>query len=283
MVSELRDPPMLFRQNQRRPDGLTLTFAILLAAIAPAAAQVTGTSTSPAYSAQSIVNGATQTVEALAPNTIATIYGSNLAFSTYAAGAADIVGGRLPVELAGVSVAVNGVACGLFLVSPTQINFLVPYDFTAGNVTLLVARDGMAGPGVSIQLNATSPGLFVWNGNQAVGVHLNGQVISASAPATAGEIIVIYATGLGRTSPDALTGQLATTASQIVAKSQLQIAFNGVPAPAGTVLYAGLAPGFAGLYQINLVLPSPLPSVNPALQITIGSAASTASVQLIAR
>lgn len=257
-------------------------FALLaaFAAVTPlsAHAQISGAGTAPAYSALSIVNAATQTVEALAPNTIATLYGSNLAFDTRAVASTDIVGGLMPTSLDGVGVWVNGITCSLFLISPTQINFLVPYQLTAGSVEIIVARDSQAGPAVSIQLNNTSPGFFLWNGNNAVAVHLNGQVISPASPALPGEIVVLYAAGLGRTSPDTTSGQLATSAFQIYYASQLQILFNGSPSP-GVVLYAGLAPGFAGLYQINVQLPSNL-TANPEIQVEVGPQISPAAIQL---
>ena len=141
---------------------------------------------------------------------------------------------------------------------------------------MIVARDGQAGPSVSIQLNSTSPGLFLWNGNNAVAGHLNGQAISATAPAVPGEIIVVYAAGLGRTSPDTTAGQIATEAFPISSASQLQVLFNGKASPPGSVLYAGLTPGFAGLYQINLLLPLNL-TANPQIQITVGAQTSPPS------
>jgi uncharacterized protein (TIGR03437 family) len=112
-----------------------------------------------------------------------------------------------------------------------------------------------------------------------VAVHLNGEAISPTAPAVPGEIVVIYAAGLGRTAPDTTAGQLATAAFPLYYTSQLQVLFNGTPCPPGSVLYAGLAPGFAGLYQINLVLPSNL-AANPQIQIAVGPQISPGSVQL---
>jgi uncharacterized protein (TIGR03437 family) len=241
--------------------------------------QISGTGTYPFYTAQSIVNAATQTLETLAPNTIATLYGTNLAFDVRAVAPSDIVKGKMPTSLEGVGVWVNSLPCSLFYVSPTQINFLVPYQLTAGTVSVIVARDSQAGPTVNIPLNNTSPGLFLWNGNNAVAAHLNGTVISAASPAVPKEIIVIYAAGLGRTSPDTTSGQLATAAFPIYYASQLQILFDGVPCPPGSVLYAGLAPGFAGLYQINLTLPAGL-AANPQIQVAVGPQISPAMVQL---
>jgi uncharacterized protein (TIGR03437 family) len=230
----------------------------------------------PSYTTQSIVHAATQTAEALAPNTIATIYGTNLAFDTVIANTNP--GAVLPTTLAGVSVVVNGLLANLFFVSPTQINFLVPYDLTAGNVTVFVARQGIAGPVVQIQLNSTAPGCFEWNG-LILAAHLNGALISAASPATPGEIVVIYVAGLGRTSPDTISGKLVTSAATIVAASQTQVLLAGKPAPAANLLYVGLAPGFAGLYQINLRLPSDA-ALNPELRIQVGAQISPPGIPL---
>ncbi len=269
--------------TRTRHSRLNLRIALFtgLAILTPFSAlgQISGSGTAPFYSAQSIVNAATQTVENLAPNVIATLYGTNLAFDTRAVAASDVVGGMMPTTLDGVGVWINSIPCALFLISPTQINFLVPYEFTAGTVSVIVARDGQAGPSVNIQLNSTSPGLFLWNGNNAVAVHLSGQVISAAAPAVPGEIVVLYAAGLGRTAPDTVAGQLATEAFPIYYASQFQVLFNGTACPPGNVLYAGLTPGFAGLYQINLVLPANL-TANPQIQIAVGAQISPLSIQL---
>ena len=259
--------------------GLFLLAIVWGGAARLAFAQVTGTATNPYYTVQSVVNGATQTQEALAPNVIATIYGTNLAQSTHAVGPADIAGGKLPINLDGVGVWMNGTACSLFMISPTPINFLVPYDLTAGTVPLLVFRNGLTGPTINIPLNSVSPGLFVWNGSYAVAAHLSGQIISSTAPALAGEIIVIYAAGLGKTAPATSSGQLATTASPIINFAQLQILLEGSPTPAGSILYAGLAPGYAGLYQINLRLPQALPS-NPHIQLSLTGQTSPGSILL---
>jgi uncharacterized protein (TIGR03437 family) len=241
--------------------------------------QISGNGTAPLYTAQSIVNAATQTGGALAPNTIATLYGTNLSFDVRAVASSDIVRGMMPTSLDGVGVWVNSLPCSLFSVSPTQINFLVPYQLTAGTVSLVVARDSQAGPTVSIQLNSTSPGLFLWNGNNAVAGHLSGVALSDASPAVPGEVVVIYAAGLGRTSPDTTGGQLATSAFQIYYLSQFQVLLNGVACPTVNVLYAGLAPGFAGLYQINLRLPDDV-AANPQIQVSVGPQISASSIQL---
>jgi uncharacterized protein (TIGR03437 family) len=245
----------------------------------PAAADLTVPSTAPAYTAASVVLAATQTTGALAPNTIATVYGVNLAYDTYALTAADLVGGQLPTSLAGVSVLVYGIPCGLFYVSPGQINFLVPYELAVTSAPLQVTRQGVAGLPVTIQMALTAPAFFQWNGNLAIAEHVDGSLVSAGAPAQGGEVIVLYAAGLGRTTPDQVADRAPSAAATIVYASQMQILLNGTALPASSVLYAGVTPGFAGLYQINLQLPGTLPE-NPQIQVTIGPQSSPAAVLL---
>jgi len=110
-------------------------------------------------------------------------------------------------------------------------------------------------------------------------VHLDGRLVTSDAPAKAGEVILLYAGGLGRTSPDTSTGRIASFAAPIQAVAQLQVLLNGKAAPPGSIAYAGLAPGFAGLYQINLLVPSGLPP-NPEIRISIGQQISPPLVLL---
>ncbi|MDE3196943.1 MAG: hypothetical protein KGN84_11400, partial [Acidobacteriota bacterium] len=163
-------------------------------------------------------------------------------------------------------------------VSPTQINFLIPYVLLPGTVTLFVARDGVAGPVVQIRLNSVAPGAFQWNG-YVIATHLDGSLVSPGNPAAGGEIVVIYFAGLGRVSPDTTSGRLAPRAAQIVAFAQTQVLLSGVPCPQSSILYVGLAPGFAGLYQINLRLP-PFASPNAELRVQIGDLISPPGVPL---
>lgn len=250
-------------------------------AIGPSAAyaDLTGAAGAPTYTSQGVVHAATQLAQTLAPNAIATIYGTNLAYSTVSVGAADLANGTMPTSLAQVTVYVNNIPASLFYVSPSQINFLIPYTITASAATIYVVRQGVAGPTVTVALAATAPGLFVWNGNIALATHADGSLIAPPSPAHGGEIVVLYAGGLGRTSPDQTNGELATRAAPILALSTFQVLVNGAALPAANVLYAGAAPGFAGLYQINVQLPGS-PGSNPTVQISTGTAVSVAGVML---
>lgn len=245
-------------------------------------------SSAPSFTAAGIVQGASQTAGTLAPNTIATIYGNNLSWTTEAVADSDLNHGILPTTLDSVIVYVNNLVCHLLYVSPTQINFLIPYEITAASATVVVARQGIAGPlnpddtpAVTIPLAPTAPAFFEWNGNFAVAEHADGSLISPDAPAHGGDIVVLYAAGLGRTVPDVSSGALPQAAATILYASQLQILLNGNPLAPEGIYYAGVTPGFAGLYQINLLLPDPVPA-NPLIQIVIGSQSSPPEVQLYA-
>ena len=100
----------------------------------------------PAYSAAGIVNASNYAPGPFAPNSVISIFGSNLSWSTHALAAADISGANLPLTMAGVQVIVSNWPAALLYVSPTQINFIVPSDEIAGDVQVRVVRQGVTGP-----------------------------------------------------------------------------------------------------------------------------------------
>ena len=90
---------------------------------------------------------------------------------------------------------------------------------------------------------------------------------------------MLFATGLGATNPPAEPGQLPTAAASLVPESNLQVLLNGQPVRAEDILYAGVAPFFAGLYQINFQLPSDAPA-NPEIRLVCAGETSPAQVYL---
>lgn len=233
----------------------------------------------PTYSIASIVNAASNVAGALAPNTIATIYGLNLSFSTRAVSTQDIRDGFLPTVLAGVRVLVGGLPANLYYVSPTQINFLIPSILLPGYVDLVVVRHGVAGPVVRIRLLETAPGFFQLDPETAIATHADGRVVTYEDPARPGETIVLYATGLGRTIPDQRPGVLAERAAQIERFDELDLYLDNVAVPRHHVFYAGITPGFAGLYQVNVTLPEDTPS-NPEIRLALGGLPSPPGIKL---
>jgi uncharacterized protein (TIGR03437 family) len=127
---------------------------------------------------------------------------------------------------------------------------------------------------MTVQVTATAPAIFTLNQQgTGPGAILHGQtyqVVSESSPAAAGEIISIYCTGLGAVNPPAQTGGVPPDPPPQVV-DRVQVSIGGLPA---AVVYAGVAPGYAGLYQINAQIPIGTPSGPQPLQIIQKGAAS---------
>jgi uncharacterized protein (TIGR03437 family) len=262
-----------------------LLHRLLLLALLPSAAWAQS-SGAPSYSAAGLVNAATGLPGPLAPNSLATLYGSNLAWVTASAKISD---DRLPVKIAnaGAQIIFGGSSLAhLLFVSPTQINFLVPSSRAAGTTTLVVVRDGFAGPTIPVTIAAVSPGLFQ-NTGMAAASHAGGSIITPDASAHAGEIVVLYGTGLGQTAmpvdSDSDGRLVAITADpstiEIQRFADLSVMLNDVPIDSSRILWAGLTPGFAGLYQINLQLPDTV-EPDPEIRVAIGEQSSPAGVKL---
>jgi uncharacterized protein (TIGR03437 family) len=234
-------------------------------------AQTTGDSGAPSYTAAGIANTASAIAGFYAPDMFISIYGANLSYVTEAITQADLAAGILPTALigTGVRVLINQIAADIWYVSPTLVNLLVPTSLVAGPAVVQLEVDGIAGPPITIMLGATAPSLFQLDATDVLGTHLNGSIITAAAPAQPGEWIVLYATGLGPTVPAAVPNQVPQTAARL-ASSDFQVVLNGVAVDPSRVAYAGVTPGYAGLFQINVRIPDDAPA-NP--EIRVGSSA----------
>ena len=257
-----------------------LAARILVAALILAQAQAADLN-SPDYTAAGIVNSADNRPGPLAPNTIASLYGVRLSYVTRGLTPDDIRGGLLPTVLpgTGVHVLVGNMPAGLYYVSPNQINFLVPANLLPGPSTVQVVLDAHSGPLVNVTLAPAAPGLFQLNAQDAVAVRPDSSVISPDSPARPGDIVILYATGLGQTVPPIPYGEICTEAAPLANLGDFKLLLDGAPASATYVLYAGVAPGFAGLYQLNILLPKST-KANPEIRIGLGDAKSIAGLHL---
>lgn len=235
----------------------------------------------PSYSTDSIVNSADYQTGPLAPNTIGTLFGKTLAYATRALTGEDITGGILPSVLpgTGLRILIGGLAANIFYVSPNQINFLVPSNLKPGRTDFQVVLNGITGPLLPLDLAVAAPALFQLDAQTAIATRPDGSLITTVAPSHAGDLIILYATGLGDTVPPISYSRLATRAALLKGLADFKVLLDGVPLDAGLILYAGVAPGFAGLYQINLQLPSNV-DATPDIQIGLGTALSPAGVKL---
>jgi uncharacterized protein (TIGR03437 family) len=245
--------------------ALVLTLAMWsFVAILPAEA--------PIYSAASLVNSADNQPGWLAPNTIATLYGKNLAYATKTLSGNSPVGGDVTVNI-------GGYVATLYYISPTQINFLIPPNLLPGTFNFVIVTDSLQGPTIPIQLAPTAPALFQLDQQNIIATSAAGSLITPAASAQPGDVVVLYATGLGQTVPPVGYGETPSSPASLAMLSDFQVLLDGNPVDPGNIAYAGIAPGFSGLYQINVTLPATTGS-NPEIRIAIGPAVSLAGLHI---
>jgi uncharacterized protein (TIGR03437 family) len=162
----------------------------------------------------------------------------------------------------------------MYYVSPNQVNVLIPSLLIPGPVTVQLENRSLYGPAVQITLAAAAPALFEADATTVIATHGNGPLVTAESPAAPGEVVVLYATGLGETAPAAISGLLPEMASPLADLADFQVLLNGTAVDPQLIQYAGDAPGFAGLFQINLQLPANTPP-NPEIQIGFAGGAGT--------
>lgn len=229
----------------------------------------------------SVVNGA-NFAAGIAPNTYATIRGSNLSPQTDLWDKA-ISGNALPTTLDGVSVTFAGRPVYIEYVSPTQINALTPPDLATGVIPVVVTTASGSSVAFSVDSIAAMPGFFMWPNSQPVATHTDFTWAAkagtfagaATVPAKPGETIILWATGLGPTSPSIPAGvQVSGGPYNTVSLPSLLLLTTNA-----TVFGAALAPGFAGLYQIAFQVPNFSDGDYP-INATIGGVPFLGSVTL---
>ena len=232
----------------------------------------------PTLPPNSVVNGAsfraaTDPNGAIGLGAIVAIFGTDLASDTLVA--LDV---PLPTTLGDTSVTFNDIPAPLVFVSGTQINAQVPFELMAGTgmVTVQVTRGGETSMEQPIAIAAASPGIFAFN-QQGTGpgaiLHAEDfQPVSESAPAQPGEFLAIFCTGLGSVQPEVPSGNVAPTAEPLARTVTLPMV--NIAGIAAAVTFSGLAPGFVGLYQVNVQVPGGVPSGTQDVEITINGVTS---------
>jgi uncharacterized protein (TIGR03437 family) len=216
--------------------------------------------------------------DALAPGDVAVVKGEQLSFSAFTSGPAP----PLATTVADASVLVNGMPAPIFYTLYGQIAFQVPATTATGIALVQVQRtDGTISNKASVTIAARAPRLLLLSGSYGAVVNNDGcggitpcllggslplpaslsQPGYPAYPAKAGDTLTIYAIGLGPTSPSVATGQPAPTAEPFARLTTTpSIRFGDNPfSPTATPSFAALSPGYAGLYQINVKIPSDAP------------------------
>ncbi len=189
---------------------------------------------------------------------------------------ADLAAGKVPTLLSCFAVEVNRKRAPLTYTRDGQVNAIVPSGTAAGNaeVRVVVNPNGRV-PIYSAPITVTAadfaPGLFTVDGKKAV-AQISGTSTLVTA-AKAGDLVTLYATGLGDLTTKADAADIAT--GQNAAAGTVTVSLNGTPLAASDVLYVGSAPGTtAALYQINIRIPAGAKSGDAAVRLSIGTASS---------
>ncbi len=231
----------------------------------------------------SVVNGASFKTGVTA-NALATIQGTNLASVTDNWNAA-LANGQLPTSLDGVTVLFSGKPAYLTYISPTQINLLVP-DIAAGGVSVVVTNNGITPTGLfNTPSSLNGPAFFLWPGNQAVATRQDYSYAAKSGTfaglttiaATPGDILILWGTGFGPTTPATPVGIPIPGDTTFLASNAPTITVNNVQA---AFYGAALAPGYAGLYQVAIQVPAPLADGDWPIIATVAGVSSPTGVVL---
>jgi uncharacterized protein (TIGR03437 family) len=245
----------------------------------------------PSYSAAGIVNASNFVAGPFAPGSVISVFGAGLARSEHKLVDADLVNCSssilgthcLPLELNYVRVYVQDQPVPLFYVGPSQVNFLMSSVETAGPVKIRVVTEGITGPEITVTLADAAPALFTISGTSyIIATDAKGNLLTADVPAHAGDTVVIYATGLGRTSPNPAVGEIPNYAASMLSPASLKVTLNGTAVDPVLIKYAGLTPGSAGLYQINLYVPDGTGN-DPEIGVTAGNLPAQTGLKLPVR
>ncbi len=212
-----------------------------------------------------------------APRAAMSIFGTQLSDGVYQTQAYP-----LPGKLGPTSVTVNGVLVPLYYVSPTQINFQMPGGIPPAGAIVVVNNDGVsssrglhASPSHPTALTPVDPGLFVTSDKRAAALNADLSPHTAATPIAAGEYVILYLTGEGPVTPPVGDGAAAPGSPLSTINAPVQVTIGGKLAQ---TTYQGLAPGFAGLAQLNVIVPAGLSPGNQPVFVTINGIPSNSGV-----
>jgi uncharacterized protein (TIGR03437 family) len=205
---------------------------------------------------------------AIAPGTLLEIKGSYLAAQSLTTTTLP-----LPKTLGGTSVVVGGLPAPIVSVSPGQLNVQAPFELAAGQpYQVIVVSNGALTTPDSVQLTPAAPGMSLTGGAFVAAVHAaGGAEVTETAPAKPGETISVFMTGLGLTDTTVATGAGAPSDPPANVLNPPTVTLDGALV---TYTFAGLAPGAAGVYRIDMNVPNEAKNGDLVLLVTQDQAAS---------
>ncbi|HEV3199066.1 MAG TPA: IPT/TIG domain-containing protein [Bryobacteraceae bacterium] len=224
----------------------------------------------PSISSAGIVNLASLT-PSIAPGSLISINGVNLAFGDATASSMP-----LPISLNGTSITINGIAAPLAFASSTQISAQVPFETKVGTATLLIQVGTVPSLPVTFEVTAAAPGVLTTpqSIHAVTQNYPDGTLNSPENPARPGQYVAVYLTGQGLVDHPVATGAAAPTSPLSLPLAPVLVQVGGKVADIG---FAGLAPGFVGLMQLDIVIPEVDAGEQP-LDVSIGGVAANRTV-----
>ncbi|MBI3696164.1 MAG: hypothetical protein HY238_15170 [Acidobacteria bacterium] len=208
----------------------------------------------------------------LAPGSLASLFGSGLAE------ALTLPLRFWPTTLGGLSISVGGQPAPLLFVLPFQANLQLPFGLSPGTQPVEVTSK-FGTVRFDITLDEAAPGIFtLFPDNAGAVLNQDFALNTTLSPALRNTVLQVYTTGLGAVAPSVTTGSPAPASPLLRATATVTATLDGQPAQ---VLFAGLAPGFAGLYQVNVLIPASL-APNAAARLVIRAGGQESNVVTVA-
>lgn len=231
----------------------------------------------PSVSLSSVANAASGGGGSIAPGEIVVLYGSGLGPAQLVQDLINNVG-LVDTQLAGTTVLFNGTPAPLIYTSTAQVAAVVPYSVFGSAAQVTVTYQGQTSTSLFVGVASSAPGVFTLDSSgkgQAAAVNQDGSINTAGTPAKSGDIISIFVTGEGQTSPNGVDGKPATFPYP---KPNLPVTVT-IGGQTATPLYAGGAPGeVAGLMQVNVQIPNGIQTGSVPLVVQVGSVSSQPGV-----
>jgi len=265
---------MRTHRGSTRSGSVLASIILTLVAIAPAWAQ----QGRPTISAGGVLNAAGYREARIAAGSMIAIFGSNLASATKVATEVP-----LPTKMDDVTVEISdgfsNKKAAIWFVSEGQINAQLPFDLTSSTVSLRVRRSTGASNAMNVAIATAGPAFYTWSGTgkgDVAALHnQDWSFVNSGNPAKPEEYLILYATGLGPVTSPPSVGRPGGDNRQWGAinytRQDISVTIGGEPAKK---VFAGLAPGFVGLYQINIQVPKILQPGNHAIVVQAGAAQS---------
>ncbi len=231
------------------------------------------------------IQNAGSAVSSIGPGALISVYGTGFQLGTQAAPVAgrNLVDNAFPRQFSCIALEIDGKRVPILYASSTQINAQAPFSLSPGPVSARVILNPdlvnqVTGDAATVSVQTLSPAFFTFGSGTVAATGASGPtyiadpaVLPGGVFAKPGDVVSLWATGLGATTPAMVEGAIAGGVAPIAGTVLLTV--GGITVPASDVLYAGLSPtSIDGLYQINLKLPAGLPDGKAAVTMEVNGA-----------